>query len=188
MGTTMAFNIADLRRRMEGAFQVLQGEFSGLRTGRASTSMLEPVQVEAYGTKMPINQVGTVSVPEPRLLTVQVWDASIAKSVEKAIREAGLGLNPQPEGNLIRVPIPALNEERRKELTKVAGKYAEQARVSIRNVRRDGMDLLKTLEKDGDISEDEQERKSEEVQKLTDDFVKKVDTMLADKEKDIMTV
>lgn len=184
----MSFNSADLKRRMEGALQVLQNELSGLRTGRASVNMLEPVQVEVYGTKMPLNQVGTVSVPEPRLLTVQVWDNSAVKSVEKAIRDSGLGLNPQPEGNLIRVPIPALNEERRKELTKVAGKYAEQARVSIRNVRRDGMDLLKTLQKDSEITEDDQKRKSDEVQKLTDEYVKKVDTLLVEKEKDIMTV
>lgn len=184
----MAFNIQELRRRMEGAMQMLKEEFMGLRTGRASTAMLEPVQVEAYGSRMPVNQVGTVSVPEPRLLTVQVWDAGLVKSVEKAIRDAGLGLNPQPEGNLIRVPVPSLTEDRRKELSKVAGKYSEQARVSIRNVRRDGMDELKKMEKDGKISEDELKRHEGEVQKATDEFVKKVDTMLADKEKDIMTV
>ncbi len=183
-----AFNSADLSRRMDGAIDVLKNEFSGLRTGRASVNMLEPVQVEMYGTRMPINQVGTVSAPEPRLLTVQVWDGSAVKSVEKAIREAGLGLNPQPEGNLIRVPVPQLNQERRTELTKVAGKYAEQARVSIRNVRRDGMDLLKKLQKDGKISEDEQKRFSDEVQKVTDKYVAKIDGMLADKEKDIMAV
>lgn len=182
------FNSADLRRRMDGTQQVFKDELAGLRTGRASSNMLEPVEVEVYGSRMPINQVGSISVPEPRLLTVQVWDASAVKSVEKAIRDAGLGLNPQTEGNLIRVPVPALNEDRRKELVKIAGKYAEQARVAIRNIRRDGMDLLKALQKDGDISEDDQKRKADEVQKLTDDFIKKIDTMLADKEKDIMTV
>lgn len=182
------FNIAELRRRMDGAMQVLKDEFSGLRTGRASVNMLEPVQVDAYGTRMPLNQVGNVSVPEPRLLTVQVWDAGLAKSVEKAIRDAGLGLNPQPDGTLIRVPVPELNQERRTELTKVAGKYAEQGRVSIRNIRRDGMDTLKRLEKDKEMSEDDHKRKSDEVQKLTDEYIKKIDTMLTDKEKDIMTI
>lgn len=182
------FNINDLGRRMDGAIDVLKTEFSGLRTGRAAVSMLEPVQVEIYGTKMPLNQVGTVSAPEPRLLTVQVWDGSAVKSVEKAIREAGLGLNPQPEGSLVRVPIPQLNEERRTELVKVAGKYAEQARVSVRNVRRDGMDLLKKMEKDGDMSQDEQKRHADEIQKLTDRHIEKIDGMLKDKEKDIMTV
>jgi ribosome recycling factor len=184
----MSFDIKELRRRMEKALQVLKDEFNGLRTGRASVNMLEPVHVEAYGSRMPLNQVGSISVPEPRLLTVQVWDASLVKAVEKAIREAGLGLNPQPEGNLIRVPVPQLNEERRQELTKVAGKYAEQGRVSIRNIRRDGMDGLKKQKSDGDISEDQQKRSTDEVQKLTDEFIKKIDQMLVDKEKDIMTV
>ena len=184
----MSFDLNGLKKRMEGAVDVLKGEFSGLRTGRASASMLEPVQVEIYGSRMPINQVGTINVPEPRMLSVQVWDASAVKSVEKAIRDAGLGLNPQAEGNVIRVPIPALNEERRKELSKVAGKYSEAARVSVRNVRRDGMELLKKLEKDKTISEDEAERHSDSVQKATDECIKKIDTMLADKEKDIMTV
>ena len=184
----MSFDLNAIRKRMEGAVDVLKGEFAGLRTGRATTSMLDPVQVEIYGSRMPLNQVGTISVPEPRMLTVQVWDASAVKSVEKAIREAGLGLNPQPEGSLIRVPIPALNEDRRKELSKVAGKYAEQAKVSVRNVRRDGMDTLKKLEKDKAISEDESERHAAAVQKATDDLIKKIDTMLTDKEKEIMTV
>jgi len=184
----MTVDMADLRRRMEGAIQVLKEEFSGLRTGRASTGMLESVNVDVYGSMMPLNQVGSVSVPESRLLTVQVWDASAVKAVEKAIRESGLGLNPQTEGSMIRVPVPELNEERRQELTKVAGKYAEQGRVSIRNVRRDGMDGLKKMEKDNEISEDEHKRMSEDVQKLTDELVQKVDTMLVDKEKDIMTV
>lgn len=184
----MSFNAADLKRRMEGALENLSGELAGLRTGRASTSMLDPVMVEAYGSRMPLNQCGTVNSPEPRLLTVQVWDASLAKAVEKAIREAGLGLNPQPDGTTIRVPIPELNQERRTELTKVAGKYAESARVAVRNVRRDGMDTLKKQEKDGQISEDEQKRHADEVQKLTDKFVADIDKKLADKEKDIMTV
>lgn len=178
------YDKADLKRRMDGAVDVLQTEFSGLRTGRASTSLLDSVQVDVYGSKMPLNQVGTVSVPESRLLTVQVWDDGNAKAVEKAIMDAGLGLNPQGEGSMIRIPIPDLNEERRTELVKVAGKYSEAARVSVRNVRRDGMDLIK---KDGE-SEDEQKRLSDEVQKLTDDTIQKIDTMLVDKEKDIMTV
>jgi len=184
----MSFNISDFRGRMEGGLRALKEQFSGLRTGRAATSMLEPVKVEVYGSMMPINQVGTVNAPEPRLLTVQVWDASAVKSVEKGIRDAGLGLNPQTEGNLIRVPIPALNEERRKELTKVAGQYSEAARVVIRNIRRDGMDLLKKLEKEKQISEDDSKRRADDVQKLTDEFIKKIDGMLTDKEKDIMTV
>lgn len=182
------YDLNDLKRRMEGAIDNLQKEFSGLRTGRASANMLDPVQVDAYGSLTPLNQVGTISVPEPRLLTVQVWDAGVVKSVEKAIADSGLGLNPQPHGNVIRIPIPELNEERRKELTKVAGKYAESARVSVRNVRRDGMEALKKAEKDGDISEDDKKRMEDDVQKATDDFIQKVDTMLSDKEKDIMTV
>ncbi len=182
------WNTADLRRRMEGALEVLKEEYAGLRTGRASASMLEPVQVDVYGTKMPLNQVGTVNAPEPRLLTVQVWDAAAVKAVEKAIRDSGLGLNPQPEGAVIRVPVPELNEERRVELSKVAGKYAEQARVSVRNVRRDGMDDLKKMEKDGELSEDEQKRLADDVQKLTDEIIGKVDKLLSDKEKDIMTI
>ncbi len=176
---------ADLQRRMDGAIDNLKTEFLGLRTGRASVSMLEPVQVDMYGSKMPLNQVATVGVPEPRLLTVQVWDMTAAPLVEKAIREAGLGLNPQAEGAMIRVPIPELNEERRKELTKVAGQYAESCRVSIRNVRRDGMDDIK---KDKDLSEDDKKRESDEVQKLTDEKIKIVDDMLVSKDKDIMTV
>lgn len=176
---------ADLTRRMDGAVDNLKTEFAGLRTGRASVSMLEPVVVDVYGSKMPLNQVGTVGVPEARLLTVQVWDMNNAQAVDKAIRESGLGLNPQTEGNLIRVPIPELNEERRKELTKVAGQYAEAARVSIRNVRRDGMDDIK---KDKDASEDDKKRLEKEVQDLTDAKIKIVDDMLTSKEKDIMTV
>ncbi len=181
-------NITDLKQRMSGAIEVLEKEFSGLRTGRASTNMLEPVTVEAYGSRMALNQVASVSVPEPRLLTVQVWDMTQTKAVEKAIRDAGLGLNPQAEGSLIRVPIPELSTERRTELSKVAGKYAENARVSVRNVRRDGMDAVKKSEKDKLISEDDAKRQSEEIQKLTDEFIKKIDTMLAAKEVDIMKV
>ena len=176
---------ADLQRRMDGAIDNLKTEFQGLRTGRASVSMLEPVTVDVYGSKMPLNQVGTVGVPEPRLLTVQVWDMGNAKAVEKAIRESGLGLNPQAEGALIRVPIPELNEERRKELTKVAGQYAESGRVAIRNVRRDGMDAVK---KDDSLSEDDKKRLEKEVQDLTDQKIKAIDEMLSAKEKDIMTV
>lgn len=184
----MAYTKQDTQRRMDGALDSLHKEFSGLRTGRASTSLLDPIMVDVYGSKMPLNQVGTINAPEPRMLVVQVWDATAVKSVDKAIRESGLGLNPMQDGNNIRIPIPDLTEERRTELSKVAGKYAESARVSIRNVRRDAMDNLKKMEKDGDISEDDLKRMSDEVQKLTDDAVKKVDTMLSDKEKDIMTV
>lgn len=182
----MALDKNDLKRRMEGAVDQLKAEFTGLRTGRASTNMLETIMVEAYGSYMPINQCGSVSVPEPRLLTVTVWDASLTKAVEKAILNSGLGLNPQGEGTVIRVPIPQLTEDRRKELQKVAGKYAEAARVSVRNIRRDGMDSIKKMT--GDVSKDAQEDMNEEVQKITDEFIKKVDTMLADKEKDIMVV
>ncbi|MFN3827571.1 MAG: ribosome recycling factor [Micavibrio sp.] len=183
----MTFNINDLRQRMEGAVNNLKEEFAGLRTGRAAASMLEPVTVEVYGSRMPINQLGTVTAPEPRMLSVQVWDATATKAVEKAIRDSGLGLNPIGEGSVIRVPIPELNQERRAELTKVASKYAEQARVAVRNIRRDGMDLLKKLKSDG-MPEDENKRHGDEVQKLTDSIIQKIDTMLKDKEKDIMTV
>lgn len=176
---------AELKKRMSGAIDNLKSEYAGLRTGRASTSMLDPVVVDVYGSKMPLNQVGTVGVPEPRLLTVQVWDASSTAAVEKAIRESGLGLNPMAEGTIIRVPIPELNEERRKELTKVAGQYAESTRVSIRNIRRDGMDDIK---KDDSFSEDDKKRESDVVQKITDENIKVVDEMLVAKEKDIMTV
>ena len=157
-------------------------------TGRASANLLDQVQVDAYGGVMPITQVGTVSVPEPRLITVQVWDKAVLKAVDKAIRESGLGLNPQQDGGIIRVPIPELNEERRLELAKVAGKYAEQARVAVRNVRRDGMEMLKRLEKDNEISEDEHEKLSAEVQRLTDQHIKKVDESLQSKEKEIKEI
>lgn len=183
----MTFNINDLRQRMEGAANNLKEEFMGLRTGRASSSMLEPVTVEIYGARMPLNQVATITAPEPRMLNVQVWDSSQAKTVEKAIRDSGLGLNPIGEGAVIRVPIPELNQERRTELTKVASKYAEQARVAVRNIRRDGMDNLKKLKGDG-MPEDENKRHGEETQKQTDAMIQKIDTMLKDKEKEIMTV
>lgn len=178
----------ELERRMKGTIENLQKEFGGLRTGRASVSLLDPVVVDVYGSKMPLNQVGSVNAPEPRMLTVQVWDSGNVKAVEKSIRDAGLGLNPMPDGNTVRVPIPDLNEERRNELVKVAGKYAESARIAIRNVRQDGMQTIKKLQKDGDIGEDDQKRFEENVQDLTDKTVKKIDTMLDDKEKDIMTV
>ena len=184
----MALDLNDIKHRMQGAIETLEKEFTGLRTGRASVNMLEPVTVDVYGARMPLNQVGTVSVPEPRLLTVQVWDMSSTKAVEKAIRDAGLGLNPQAEGSLIRVPIPELSTERRAELQKVAGKYAEQTRIAIRNVRRDGMDAIKKSEKDGDITEDEVKKLNDDVQKVTDQFIKTVDDMLAKKEADVMKV
>jgi ribosome recycling factor len=173
---------------MDAAVEVLRKEFAGLRTGRASASLLEPVTVEAYGNVMPLNQVGTVSVPEPRLIVVQVWDRGLVKATEKAIREAGLGLNPQTEGQVIRVPIPDLNEERRKELTRVAAKYAEHARVSVRNVRRDGLDILKKQEKDGTISQDQQRKLQHDVQALTDETIKRIDDALAQKDKEILQV
>src|SRR5215469_13740722 len=180
--------ITDLHKRMDGAIETLRKEFGGLRTGRASASLLDPVHVEAYGNKMPLNQVGTVSVPEPRMLLVQVWDRGNVKATEKAIREAGLGLNPQTEGQTIRVPVPDLSEERRKELTKVAAKYAEQARVSVRNVRRDGLDLLKKQEKDGTITQDQHRKLDKDIQALTDTTVKRVDDLLAQKDKEILQV
>ncbi|WP_051013983.1 ribosome recycling factor [Pararhodospirillum photometricum] len=173
---------------MEGALDVLKKEFAGLRTGRASTSLLDPVMVEAYGQATPLNQVAAVSVPEPRLITVQVWDRTMVKAVDKAIRDAGLGLNPATDGQTIRVPIPPLNEERRVELSKIAGKYAEQARVAVRNVRRDGMDHLKKMEKDNVISQDEHKKLSGEIQTMTDDAIKRLDEALAAKEQEIMQV
>ena len=181
-------NLKEFEKRMQGALDALKKEFGGLRTGRAAVSLLDPVVVEAYGQRMPLNQCGTVSAPEPRLLSVQVWDKGLIVAVQKAIREAGLGLNPSADGQLVRVPIPELNEERRKELTKVAHRYAEQARVAVRNVRREGMEELKKAEKDKSISQDEHRRLHEEVQKMTDRFVKTADDTLAVKEKEIMTV
>jgi ribosome recycling factor len=173
---------------MAGALETLRKELAGLRTGRASANLLDPVTVEAYGTKMPITQVGTVSVPEPRLITVQVWDKGQVKAVEKAIRDAGLGLDPHSDGMLVRVPIPDLNQERRQELVKVASKYGEQARVSVRNVRRDGMDMLKQAEKKHEMSQDEHRKWQDEVQALTDSHIKKIDESLATKEKEIIQV
>jgi len=181
-------DIKDSKRRMDGALETLHKEVTGLRTGRASTSLLEPITVDIYGSMMPLNQVGTIGVPEPRLLTVQVWDRGQVKAVEKAIRESGLGLNPMTEGQTIRVPLPDLNQERRKELAKVAGKYAEAARVSVRNVRRDGMDALKKLEKDKVISTDEHRKQSDDIQAATDAHIKKIDEALAQKEKEITQV
>lgn len=182
------FSVEALKTRMNKSVGTLKDEFAGLRTGRASASLLEPVSVEAYGSRMPLTQVASVSVPEPRLLSVQVWDASMAGAVEKAIRNSGLGLNPSAEGAVIRVPIPELNEERRKELTKVANSYAEQARVAVRHIRRDGMDQLKKSEKDGDLGQDESRVFSDQVQKATDASVAEVDALLATKEQEIMQV
>jgi ribosome recycling factor len=183
-----SFDINDLKRRMQGAVAALKHELGGLRTGRAAISMVEPVQVEAYGTHMPLNQVATVSVPEARLLSVQVWDKSMVHAVEKAIVNSNLGLSPATEGQVIRLRIPELNQERRKELVKVAHKYAEAARVAVRHVRRDGLDVIKKLEKDHKISEDDQTRFSSDVQKATDSEIAEIDKMLATKEKEIMTV
>jgi ribosome recycling factor len=173
---------------MDGALEALRREFAGLRTGRASTHLLDSVVVKAYGSEMPLAQVGTVNVPEPRMITVQVWDRGLVSAVEKAIRDGGLGLNPASDGQLVRVPLPELSQERRTELSKIAHKYAEQARVAVRNVRRDGMEGLKKLEKDHKISEDEHRKRSDEVQKLTDQHIKLVDDSLAQKEKEIMQV
>ena len=181
-----AYNKADLERRMAGAVESLKGDLSGLRTGRASVSLLDPVTVEVYGAHMPLNQVATVSAPEPRMLSVQVWDKSNVGPTDKAIRSAGLGLNPIVDGQTLRLPIPDLTEERRKELAKLASKYAEGARVAVRNVRRDGMDSLKTDEKKGVFGEDERKRHETEVQKLTDATVADLDAAAAAKEKEIL--
>jgi ribosome recycling factor len=178
----------DLTRRMHGAVSVLKTELSGLRTGRASINLLDPVTVEAYGAQMPINQVATVNVPEPRMISVQVWDKALAPAVDRAIRDANLGLNPIMEGTLLRIPIPELNAERRQELVKVAHKYAEQARIAARHVRKDGMDSLKKLEKDGHHSQDDTRAESDELQKLTDETIKEIDDVLAAKEHEIMQV
>lgn len=181
-------DIDDLVRRMDGTVAVLRKEFAGLRTGRATPSLLDPVTVEAYGAQMPINQVATVNVPEPRMISVQVWDKSMTKAVEKAIRDAELGLNPMADGQLVRVPIPELNEERREELSRVAGKYAEQSRVAVRNVRHDGINKLKRMEKDGDLSEDDHRLWDDEVQSITDEHIEKIDSMLEVKQTEIMQV
>jgi len=184
----MAFDLNELKRKMDASVEALKKEFSGLRSGRASTGMLDPVMVDSYGSMMPLNQVANISAPEPRTLTVTVWDRSMVSAVEKAIRDSGLGLNPQTEGATIRLPIPAMNEERRKEMVKVAAKYAEAAKVAIRNVRREGMEQLKKDEKDKLIAEDQRERSEKDVQKATDEAIAKVDTTLVHKEKEIMEV
>lgn len=184
----MAYNLNDLKQRMQKTIASLKDELGGLRTGRASATLLEPVTVDAYGSRTPLSQVATVTVPEPRMLSVQVWDRSLANAVEKAIRDSGLGLNPMGEGQIIRVPLPELNEQRRKELSKVAHNYAEAARVAVRHIRRDGMDSLKKAEKDGDMSQDDVKKQSELVQKATDEMVSEIDTIVAQKEKEIMQV
>lgn len=180
------YDKADLERRMAGAVESLKGDLGGLRTGRANTALLDPIHVEVYGAMMPLNQVATVSAPEPRMLSVQVWDRSNMTPVEKAIAKAGLGLNPMIDGQTIRLPIPDLTEERRKELAKLAGQYAEKAKVAIRNVRRDGMEALKEDEKKKEIGEDERKRSEDEVQKLTDQYIKQTDEVAAQKEKEIL--
>ena len=182
------FDLKELERRMRGAIDTLKKEFGGLRTGRASVQLLEPVVVNVYGARMPINQVATISTPDARTISVQVWDKSQVGAVEKAIREANLGLNPITEGAVLRLPIPALNAERRQELVKVAHKYAEQARVAVRNVRREGMELLKRLDKDGQMSEDDHHKNSSKVQELTDRLIKEIDQTLAGKEVEIKQV
>ncbi len=186
MATT--FDLEDIKRRMQGAINAFKHDLGSLRTGRASPNLLDPIQVDAYGSAMPITQVATVSVPEPRLLSVQVWDRSMVSAVEKAIRESDLGLNPQTEGQVIRLRIPEMNEQRRKEMVKVAHKYAEEARIAIRHVRRDGLDLLKKLEKDGAIGQDDEKRQADQVQKATDQAIAEVETVLQAKEKEIMQV
>jgi ribosome recycling factor len=185
---TEGVNFADLKRRMEGAVSSFNNDANGLRTGRASASVLDPVTVEAYGARMQLNQVANITVPESRVLSVSVWDKSMVGAVDRAIREANLGLNPIVDGQTLRIPLPDLNEERRRELVKVAHNYAENARVAIRHVRRDGMDALKKAEKDGDISQDDSRAQSERVQKLTDEKIAEIDRLLADKEKEIMQV
>lgn len=181
-------NKDDLIKRMDGAISSFSGDLAGLRTGRASTNMVDGIMIDAYGQKMPIDQVGSISVPEARMISIQVWDKGLVIAVEKAIHESGLGLNPQVDGELIRIPIPELNEERREELSKIAGKYAEQSRIAIRNVRRDGMDEIKKIEKDGTVGKDRAIDLSNEVQELTDDYIKKIDELLSQKENEIRQV
>ena len=178
----------DLTRRMDGALETLRRDFGGLRTGRASPGLLEPIKVEAYGSEVPITQVGTIGVPEARMITVQVWDKTLIGAVERAIRESNLGLNPMTDGQIVRVPIPVLTAERRTELARAAGRYAEAAKVAIRGVRRDGMDQIKTAERKGDISEDDVKDWSDEVQKLTDHYVRRIDESLVEKEREIRQV
>ena len=188
MAQPQAFKLDDYKKRMDGAITALQHEFGGLRTGRASATILDPITVEAYGATSPLNQVANVSVPEPRMISVQVWDKSVVQAVDKAIRAANLGLNPIVDGQTLRIPIPPLTGERRTELSKIAGKYAEQQRVAVRNVRRDAMEHLKKLEKDHVISQDEHKRHNDEVQKITDDHIRKIDEMFRHKEEEIMQV
>ena len=188
MAAPASFKLDDYKKRMDGALTALTHEFGGLRTGRASATILDPIQVEAYGAVSPLNQVAGVTVPEPRMISVQVWDRSVVQAVDKAIRAANLGLNPIIDGQTLRIPVPPLTGERRTELTKVAAKYAETARVAVRNIRRDAMDHLKKLEKDHGISEDEHKRHGVEVQKATDDHIKKIDDALRHKEEEIMQV
>lgn len=183
-----AIDLKDLQRRMEGAIQAYKSDLASLRTGRASANLLDPIQVQAYGSPMPINQVATISVPEPRMLSVSIWDKGMVGAVDRAIRESSLGLNPIVDGTTLRIPLPELNEQRRKELVKIAHTYAENARVAARHVRRDGLDHLKKAEKDGHTSEDDARRLSERVQKLTDDTIKEIDHLLTEKEAEIMHV
>jgi ribosome recycling factor len=183
-----SFDLSDIKRRMAGAVSALKHDLNSLRTGRASANLLDPIEVEAYGATMPLNQVATVSVPEPRLLSIQVWDRSMVQAVEKAILKSDLGMTPNTEGQVIRLRVPEMNQQRRQEMVKVAHKYAEQGRVAVRHVRRDGMDLLKKLEKDGHVSEDEVARQSDQVQKATDQTISEIDQALATKEKEIMQV
>jgi ribosome recycling factor len=185
---TEKLNLEDLKRRMEGAISAFSHDLAGLRTGRASVNMIDQITVDAYGSKMPIEQVGTISVPEPRTISIQVWDKGLVVSVEKSIQESGLGLNPQTDGQLVRIPVPELNEERRQELIKIAGKYAEQSRISIRNIRRDGMDSIKSMEKSSEIGKDESVSLSSNVQDLTDEHIKKIDETFLNKEQEIKQV
>lgn len=187
MSDDLDIDLDSLEKRMDGALSALRNEFLSLRTGRASASMLEPVMVDAYGAMTPVNQVATVNVPEPRMVTINVWDKSLVRAVEKAIRQSGLGINPVVDGTILRLPIPELNEERRRELAKVAGGYAESARVAVRNVRRDGMDMVKKAKADG-MGEDDQKLWSDEIQTLTDAGIAKIDTALANKQEEIMQV
>lgn len=181
-------DLSDLKRRMDGAINAFKNDIASLRTGRASANILDPVMVEAYGSKVPLNQVANITVPEPRMLSVSIWDKSMVGAVDRGIRESNLGLNPIVDGQSLRIPLPELNEERRRSLVKVAHDYAEKAKVAVRHVRRDGMDGLKKAEKDGDISQDESRTLSEKIQKLTDDMIVEIDKLLADKEKEIMQV
>ena len=184
----MAFDLNDMKRKMDASVETLKKEFSGLRTGRASTGMLDPIMVDSYGSMVPLSQVGNISTPEPRTLTVTIWDRSLVSAVEKAIRDSGLGFKPQTEGATIRINVPPMTEERRKEMTKVAAKYAEATRVAVRNIRREGMETVKKLEKDKKISEDDMKRFEKDIQKATDDTIAKVDATLQHKDKEIMEV